>query len=132
MSFTVNIKGAPASQGSKRHVGSGRLVEMDKKLPAWRKAIIEQTQEQLGPDWEPYDGPLHVLLTVYLPAPKRSMFGAHPAGPPDLDKLQRAVGDALTIAKAIHDDARITRWSARKEWATHHPGATITIHKIGD
>lgn len=128
--FTLNITGHPAAQGSKRHVGRGRMVEMSKRLPAWRAAIIAQARQQLGPDWEAYDGPLHAVLTVLLPMPKRSSFGAYPAGPPDLDKLQRAIGDALTQAGAIHDDARIVRWTARKEWAPGQPGATITITRL--
>ena len=37
--------------------------------------------------------------------------------PPDLDKLQRAVGDALSInAGLIKDDAQIIEWHARKEY----------------
>ncbi|MBG6083255.1 RusA family crossover junction endodeoxyribonuclease [Zhihengliuella flava] len=132
MTFTLTINGTPAPQGSKRHVGHGRLIEMSKKLPAWRQAIIAQTKTTLGPDWDPYDGPLHVIATFHLPEPKKSRFGTHPAGLPDLDKLLRALGDGLTQAGAITDDARIIRWSARKEWAADKPGATVTVHQIGD
>ncbi|HCG2982404.1 RusA family crossover junction endodeoxyribonuclease [Corynebacterium striatum] len=51
-----------------------------------------------------------------------------PSTPPDADKLCRALGDALTMAGVIKDDARITTWHATKKY---HPqgwtGAHITI-----
>lgn len=125
----IDVIGAPATQGSKKHVGQGRMVEMDKKLPKWRAAVVEAAQATHGPDWEPLDGYLTVGLTVWLPRPKTTKYPDEPAGTPDLDKLQRAVGDALTQAGTIADDARITSWNAKKRWAIGcQPGATITIH----
>lgn len=128
----ITVRGLPATQGSKQAFKRGKkivLVEMDKKLPAWRQAVIDAAKETHGPEWEPLDGCLTVNLTVWLPRPASSKFKDEPAGPPDLDKLQRAVGDALTQAGTIADDARITTWAAGKRWAIGcEPGATITIH----
>ena len=47
------------------------------------------------------------------------------------DKLQRAVGDALTRL-AWRDDSQIVAWHAYKHYATsEHPvGATITIQEL--
>jgi len=50
-----------------------------------------------------------------MPEPKRPKY-ALPAVKPDTDKLQRALGDVLTIAQIIHDDARITTWHATKRY----------------
>lgn len=126
----ILVTGHPAQQGSKKHVGAGRMVEMDKKLPGWRKLVIAAAQATHGPHWEPLDGCLTVNLTVWLPRPKTTKYPDEPAGTPDLDKLQRAVGDALTQAGTIADDARITTWNASKRWAVGcEPGATITIHQ---
>jgi Holliday junction resolvase RusA-like endonuclease len=48
-----------------------------------------------------------------------------------LDKLVRAVGDALAIAGVYTDDSRITRISARKLYAQGvEPGASITVKTI--
>ena len=134
--FSLTVQGHPATQGSKKAFKRGKkivLVEMDAKLPAWRQAIINESQRTLGPNWTPADGPLIVEAQIYLPRPKKSSFGEYPAGPPDLDKLQRAIGDALTHAKAIHDDARIVKWIAFKAWGTETFPAGIEIHvsKIG-
>jgi Holliday junction resolvase RusA-like endonuclease len=125
----ILVTGTPAAQGSKKHVGGGTMVETSKNLPRWRKAVIEAAKNSHGPDWEPLDGCLTVNLTIWLARPKTTKFKDEPAGAPDLDKLQRAVGDALTIAGTIKDDARITTWAASKRWAIGcEPGATITIH----
>lgn len=121
MSLTFFVRGTPAPQGSKRHVGGGRLVESSKTLPAWQGRA-------------PIDTPVAVALTIYLPRPKRSRFKVYPAGPPDTDKLQRAVGDALTASGVIRDDARIVHWDAWKIWHSEAipPGAHITISELGD
>lgn len=125
----ITVPGKASQQGSKRHVGNGRMVEMAKDLPRWRKAVIAAAQAATGPDWEPWDGALTVTLDIRFAKPKSTRFRNYPAGPPDVDKLQRAIGDALTHAGTIHDDARICAWHATKAWATEAvpPGAYITI-----
>jgi len=50
------------------------------------------------------------------------------ASAPDLDKLQRALGDALTQAGIVRDDALIVEWSARKLWGTT-PHVELTIRR---
>ena len=48
-----------------------------------------------------------------------------------IDKLIRAVGDALAIAGVYTDDSRITRISARKLYAQGvEPGAIITVKSL--
>jgi len=128
MAHEITVTGKPSQQGSKRHVGNGRMVEMSKTLPAWRKAIIDAARDAQGPGWEALDGALTVGLTVYLARPRTTKFPEYPAGAPDLDKMQRAVGDALKLAGTIVDDARIVTWHARKRWAVGcEPGAVISI-----
>lgn len=134
LSFWVD--GIPATQGSKTpNRGGFGFHESDKKLPAWRKAVHEMA-ETLAPsmDLAPFDFPLLARLDVYLPAPKKSKFGRFPAGPPDLDKLQRAVGDAMKTAGLIKDDSRIVAWRARKHWAEEgtSPGARIQLEDLRD
>lgn len=130
-SIDLMIPGHPATQGSKRHVGKGRLIEMDKKLPDWRKAIAAAATETTGaPGWAPLDGPLAATVTFYMPRPARPKYD-EPATTPDLDKLQRALGDGLTLADVIHDDARIVRWDAEKVYATETVGAIVTVTERG-
>lgn len=133
MTVSFYVLGNAAPQGSMKSVGKGRLISSSKFLPAWRKLIVEAAQAKHGYDWEPMDGALGVIVEFYLPRPKTTKYKQFPAGTPDLDKLQRALGDALTIAGTIKDDARIVDWSAKKRWAIGcEPGAAITVfHKEG-
>ena len=127
------VPGKAAAQGSKRHVGRGVMVEMSKDLPAWRTAVANaaRTAHQGRPT---IDGPVAVAMTVYVQRPKTTRFKTYPAGPKDLDKQQRAVGDALTASGVIKDDARIVHWDAWKRWATPEtpPGAHITITELAE
>jgi crossover junction endodeoxyribonuclease RusA len=122
--------GAPATQGSKKAFIRGKkvvLVEMDERLPVWRGAVEAAARLAAGPDWKTIDGPVSIAGEVRLRRPDSTKFGDMPAGPPDLDKLQRAIGDALTKSKVIQDDARIVHWDIRKVWAATVPGIDITI-----
>jgi Holliday junction resolvase RusA-like endonuclease len=128
-----HVTGRPAAKGSMRPIGGGRMIHMSKHLAAWAKAVTAAATAAAGPGWEPYDGPLSIHADFYLAHPKKTRFGAHPAGPPDLDKLQRAIGDVLKTAGIYTDDARIVAWHAAKHWATGcEPGADITIYEKGD
>jgi Holliday junction resolvase RusA-like endonuclease len=126
--------GAPATQGSKKGFIRGRkvvLVEMDAKLPAWRAAVEAAARLAAGPAWVTIDGAVKVTGEVRLLKPKTTKYPDHPAGPPDTDKLQRAIGDALTKSRVIADDARIVHWDIRKVWAEGLPGMDIEIAEIG-
>ena len=126
-SLRILAHGSPAAQGSKKHVGHGRMVEMSKKLPGWRAAVEAAARLAAGLAWEPINGAVSVAGEIRLPKPRTTKYPDHPAGAPDLDKLQRAIGDALTKSRVITDDARIVHWNIRKVWAVDVPGADLTI-----
>lgn len=132
MTRTLRIvaHGAPATQGSKKGFIRGKkivLVEMDEKLPEWRAAVEAAARLASGASWVTIDGAVSVSGEVRLLKPKTTKYPDAPAGTPDLDKLQRAIGDALTKSGVIKDDARITHWNIRKVWAENVPGMDITI-----
>lgn len=125
------VPGKAAAQGSKKHVGRGVMVETSKDLLPWRAAIARAARDAYT-GVHAIDGPVSVALTVYIQKPRTTKFKRYPAGPKDLDKLQRACGDALTASGVIQDDARIVHWDAWKLWATEEtpPGALITITEL--
>lgn len=129
-SLRVVAHGSPATQGSKKAFIRGKkvvLVEMDEKLPDWRAAVEASARLAAGPTWQTIDAAVSISGEVRLLKPRTTKYPDHPAGTPDLDKLQRAIGDALTKSRVITDDARIVHWNIRKVWALELPGADLTI-----
>ena len=127
--FTFEVAGTAAPQGSKKGFQRGKgvvLVEMSKNLPSWRAAVVRAATAAFT--GTVMDCPVSVQATFRIPKPKSTKFREYPAGPPDTDKLQRAVGDALKIAGIITDDSRIVHWDAAKVWGS--AGATITITEM--
>ena len=120
----IVVHGIPAPQGSKRHVGGGRMIESSKAVGPWREAVRAETQRQHGGD--PLDGPLHVSLTFALPRPK-GHFGAHgrlrpsaprwPAVKPDLDKLVRSTLDGVVAGGGMVEDSRVVSLNVTKAYA---------------
>lgn len=78
--------------------------------------------------WElPYDGPVCVKARFWLYKPRSPKFPI-PATKPDLDKLVRAVGDALCPKHGLgvlSEDSRIVGWEATKNYVLPQPGMRI-------
>ncbi|WGW12711.1 RusA family crossover junction endodeoxyribonuclease [Saxibacter everestensis] len=141
MKFTVI--GLPVSQGSKRHVGRGIMVESSKNLRPWRDSVTAEAR--IARDGQ-MDGALLVACDFYLPRPKghygtgrnqgvlKPTAPRHPAKKPDIDKLARAILDALSAAGVYGDDAQVVRLEATKHYVTEHeadpldvPGVIVTV-----
>jgi len=147
--LVFNVKGTPAPQGSKKHVGNGRMVEMSKKLKPWRAAVIDAATHAIGAiglfdDWEPYTGPVHVTVEFRFTRPAshyRTGRFSHllkddapdfVITTPDVDKTCRSTLDALTQARVITDDKLVARLIATKVYCdrTDPAGATIMIRPL--
>ena len=77
-----------------------------------------------------HEGPVSVELCFYLPRGK-TVRRALPAVKPDLDKLVRAVLDALT-GYCYKDDGQAVGVLASKQYAVDEdPGVHITLSKVG-
>lgn len=131
--FQVFVPGIPKPQGSKTaYVRSGRaiLVEANKHLPEWRKALVGAFEARTDHNEVLFDDAVMFEIAFWMPKPKTNQR-LNPTTKPDLDKLIRAIFDAAAIAKIIKDDSYVIEVSARKMWDTHHPaGATITVHDL--
>ncbi len=139
VAFTFWVDGRPAPQGSKTaYVRGGRavMVEASKHLPAWRSAVmLAAKQELLRRDtWTHFSDPVRLSVTFYIERPQNPKHKLFPAGKPDLDHLIRAVGDSLTQAGVVADDALICEVVAAKVWTGAHtrpePGAVIEISRL--
>jgi Holliday junction resolvase RusA-like endonuclease len=134
------VLGTPAAQGSHKAFimgGKARITAANNaQLQSWRGEVA--TAAIVAHDSnEPLDGPLELVCEFRFPMPTsrpkrvRDRGRAWRASKPDLDKLVRSVGDALTIAGVIADDARIVSVIARKtEVHGTAAGADISIHQL--
>jgi Holliday junction resolvase RusA-like endonuclease len=127
--FYITVDGVPGPQGSKRHVGNGRMVESSKKVKPWRKAVELAARASMPKDWESLDGPLYVEIDFHLPRPKSApkTIDIPAIRYPDVSKLVRATEDALTQCGVWADDARIVRELTSKRYAVGEE-----LHRIHD
>jgi crossover junction endodeoxyribonuclease RusA len=123
----VWVPGAPAPQGSKRHVGRGILVESSKALGPWRDRVAMFATAS-NPSL--LTGPVRVdadfVMTRPVSTPKRRTPAA--VKRPDLDKLLRGVLDALT-GVTWADDSQVVEVFATKRLAAigETPGLRLVV-----
>jgi len=146
------VYGEPKPKGSKvpGYSGKGparRMTHMRESaghaLELWAKNIAAQGEITMA-GRDPLDGPLRAAFTFSMRYPDKPRKGSAawlwpeaPAGEPDLDKLARAVGDALKVGKVIVDDARITGFDRLEMvWAgsgdvdaLDRPGVVIRVRR---
>lgn len=137
----ITVHGIPAPQGSKRHVGNGRMIESSAKVKPWREAVkwavIDQGPARMA------TGAVVVDVTFYLPRPQghygtgrnactlRPSAPEYPAVKPDIDKLLRSTLDGLGDVGVWADDSRVVHVRASKAYADDRPaGADITIEPL--
>lgn len=133
-SITVWVPGKPETQGSTRCFtppGSRKpvIVHDNPRLGAWRTAVTFLVKHAANKArWDtPLDEPVEVIAEFYLQPPKRPRFEL-PAVKPDLDKLQRAIGDALGNG-ILRDDSRIVHWNVWKHYGTEQ-GVKLTLTRL--
>lgn len=137
MNIRFEVRGIPAPQGSKRHVGKGVMIEQSKRVKPWRAAVKEAAliamNKQSG---FPLDEPINVQVIFTFQRPKSHLNAKgslKPKSPihhithPDVDKLVRSTGDALVEAGMIKDDRLIFRLRASKHYGEFN-GAFIELH----
>ena len=140
--LSVWVPGRPAPKGSHKLGEHGQLRDASAYLAAWagtwsgrgrnrvrlagavERAVYGRYAELgIDPAALPiFRGPVGIQITFLLDPTRRV------DGPPDVDKLERATWDALTIARVWEDDARVVISSARKAHAAEAgTGAGITV-----
>lgn len=134
-----DVAGLPAPQGSKKAFVNPRtkraiiVNDNPSTLRSWRQDVIEAAKHARG-NSVPLDASLSLLVTFWLPRPQ-AHYGTkglkvnaptYSRTKPDIDKLLRAVMDALTIAGVWTDDARVARVTMEKMYS-ETPGCAVTI-----
>lgn len=140
------VPGVPVPKGSARAYvigGVARITNANASTRPWQNAITAEAALH-GPP-EPLNGPCRVEVLFLMPRPK-GHFGAkglRPSAPktpdrkPDLDKLERALLDALTVAGFWRDDAQVCDINSRKRYAGKEhtgsnglPGVLVSVETL--
>lgn len=134
------VIGVPMPQGSMKAWNAGGRALMKPSggsaFAAWRNAVSQAAKGIADTLDGPLDGPLELAVEFRFPMPASRPKRAREAGTwakttaPDVDKLVRAVGDALTAAGLITDDARICVIRASKYETLGWTGADITVSSL--
>jgi len=137
-----DVHGLPIAQGSKRVIGKAVIESNQAKLKPWRQDVAGAAVAAMNGS-SPYSGPVSVKVMFFLPRPKshygtgrnsehlKSAAPVAPAVKPDVDKLTRAVLDALT-GIVFHDDSQVVDLYAHKVYAEYanYPGCMVEVRRV--
>ena len=130
------VDGIPVAQGSKTLM-RGRMIDSNPKLKPWRNAVALEAR-RYGQNKIPPTTPLWLKVTFMFERPKSHLTKSglaksaplQPVYKPDLDKLTRAIGDAISVnCQLLQDDSQITRTTAAERYCigSETPGALIEL-----
>lgn len=142
--ITFFVPGRPQAQGSKVKGRWGNIREDNSELGPWRERVSLAAYQEVGLDTSPdgedqqvlIAGPIAVGLEFVLYRPK-GLSDKKPTPPatkkPDIDKMERAILDALTHVLWT-DDAQVTHVFKYKRTAEpgESPGVRIWVEGIGE
>jgi Holliday junction resolvase RusA-like endonuclease len=138
--ITLEVPGEPIPQGSGRPIraGNGRLhvIADNSRLQPWRDAVTWHARQALAGRRPLEHGAVAVELAFTFARPRRHFGrrGLRLSAPtshtvrPDLDKLVRAVLDALVGAGVIRDDAQVAELHATKRYG--EPGLIVVLRPL--
>jgi Holliday junction resolvase RusA-like endonuclease len=133
--FNIFVPGVPATSGSHKSF-KGRITHASDTTKRWMDAVAWCVLEKYG-NHCCQDGPTRARFVFYLPRPKghyskkglKSSAPQHPVVKPDLDKLVRAVQDALT--KVLwRDDSQIYELRAEKRYTEADAACGVQIYVL--
>ena len=132
------VPGKPRPQGSKRHVGKGRMIESSPYVAAWREMVACMAHQEMQRNkltCHPKGVPIIVYARLYFERPachfkKSGLKSDAPlfhAQKPDVDKVSRAILDGLT-GIVFADDSQVIRLDVHKNWYDRD----YTIIRVGE
>ncbi|GAA4175973.1 RusA family crossover junction endodeoxyribonuclease [Gryllotalpicola koreensis] len=134
--LAFSVVGKPITQGSKKAYKVGNFVRIvdanEEALQDWRASVVAAARIAMdGRDGFERQTPVAVLTTFYLKRPT-TIKRLWPTVPPDVEKLSRAMLDAMTIAGVYGDDSQVVRATSEKKYADRdHPiGAEVLVVEL--
>ena len=129
------VSGRPRPQGSKTS-RNGRVLDANSRSRPWRDVVVAgAAQAMAATQSAPFLGAVHVDVLFRFAKPSTTSGArAHlpfTSGTPDVDKLLRAVLDALQIAGVIRNDCQVVRVLGEKVYAASNAeGVEVTVVPI--
>lgn len=117
--LTMFVPGRPRPKGSKR-IARGRLIESSRGLRQWREALALAAlaaRQDAGGEW-PITDAAKVGMVFYV---------RRITSKPDIDKLARAVLDALVEAGILADDSIVVHLEVWKWTAGDSEGEGVSV-----
>lgn len=133
--LTITVVGIARPQGSARaFVPKGWkrpvITSDNRSLKGWRDLVASAASEAIqASGWTQPEGPVRLMANFYLPRPKSLAKKDRPhVTKPDLDKLARSLGDALS-GVAYKDDNQVVQLKCSKAYAApgEAPHAVIVV-----
>lgn len=133
------IHGIPRPQGS---INRGRGAPYTPALLEWRHTLAKTFRTEWA-DQGPLTEGVYVDLLFHFRRPMshyrtgkfadqlKPTASYHMVTAPDLDKLVRAVGDALVNADVLKDDSQIVMLSAEKHWVAPEEATGLSVQVRG-
>lgn len=132
--IAFRVVGVPQPKGSMKAFQARGMkfpivTESNRNVRSWSQLVAQAASHRLSvaPEAALLEGPVHVELHFVLPRPKSlaRKVAAH-CKKPDLDKLTRAVLDALT-GVVYHDDAQVVDLVTSKHYADAHQPPCVDV-----
>lgn len=145
MSLSFFVPGVPVPEGSMKGVTlpgqkfTQLVPDNSAKLKPWRAKVTSIAALAIARQgWEKATGPVEVVFRFLLPMPMARPAALRSFGicfswkKPDLDKLERAIGDAMTDAGVFVDDGQIAKsMTAKYEVREDHlAGVEVVVQSI--
>ena len=141
--ISFRVPGIPQPQGShkafvNRKTGRAIITQDNTRLRSWRSEVAWCAAQAAGATTAML-GPVRVYLVFWLPRPKahykangslKSDAPRYCPKRPDVDKLCRAVLDALTESGIVRDDGQVADLRAIKMYADHAPETVVEVDDI--
>lgn len=139
--LTFRVDGKPVPQGNHRATRDGRIYETSKGHARWRKAVFIEARvtamnarNVLQEDVPiPKDVPVVVWARYTFFTADDRRWGKPKTSAPDVDKLNRAIGDSLEDAGVVWNDAQIVAWPCcpAKVYG-ERPGVEVRVYTLSE
>jgi Holliday junction resolvase RusA-like endonuclease len=127
--FSVVGKPIPKSRPRVVTKGKRRFAYTQKRVKEWENAIKEEAKKHFE---RPFNWPVVVSMTFFMPRPKSRRHDFWVSTIPDLDNLEKSVLDGLNKVAYTDDRLVVVKSSSKRYVQDEEPGVLICVTAIMD